>query len=51
MANLNIYKFDNEGYGKFLEELLNLEGEIEVGRGRWFSMNVSLIRQKNIKTS
>jgi hypothetical protein len=34
MTNQDIYMFYNEGYGKFFEELLNLEGEIELGRAR-----------------
>jgi hypothetical protein len=36
--------FDNQCYGKFLEELLNLEGEVEFGRDRWSTMTVSQIR-------
>jgi hypothetical protein len=34
MANQDFYMFDNEGYRKFLEELLNLEGETELGRAQ-----------------
>jgi hypothetical protein len=41
MANQDIYMFDNEGYGEFLEELLNLEGETELGRGRRSAMALS----------
>jgi hypothetical protein len=33
--------FDNEGNGKFLEELLNLESETELGRGQCSAMAAS----------
>jgi hypothetical protein len=51
MANKNTNVFANEGYAKFLDELLNREGETELGSGRWSAMAASQIRQKNIKTS
>jgi hypothetical protein len=41
MANQNIHIFDKERLGEILEELLNLEGEIELGRARWSMVNVS----------
>jgi hypothetical protein len=41
LANQNDHMFDNEGYGKFLEELLNLDGETELGRARWSTAKVS----------
>jgi hypothetical protein len=41
MENQTIWVLDYEGYRTFLEELLNLEGQTELGRGRRSAMAVS----------